>query len=139
MFYFVCLGVIAVIALVSLWKIFVKAGQPGWAAIVPIYNYLVLLRIVGRPWWWILIMLVGVIPVVGWIVTFAVGIIILNDLAKSFGKGPGVTVLLVLLPFIGYPYLAFGDAKYHGPAALNTPGGMTGPTPAHSDGAHPKV
>jgi hypothetical protein len=134
--YLIAVLIIAVIAIVSMWKVFTKAGKPGWAAIVPIYNYLVLLQIVGRPWWWILLMLVSVIPFVGWIVSLVVAVIVLNDLAKSFGKGTGTTVLLVLLPFIGYPMLAFGDAKYHGPAALNAPGGAGG---AHHTGAAPQA
>jgi hypothetical protein len=117
------------VTIVSMWKIFTKAGQPGWAAIVPIYNVYVLLQIVGRPWWWLLLMLAGFIPFVGWIVSVVVSIVISNDLSKSFGKGVGMTVLLVLLPVIGYPMLAFGDAKYQGPAALNSGGGTTPAAP----------
>ena len=127
---------VGIISLVSMWQIFKKAGQPGWAAIVPIYNYLILLKIVGRPWWWILVMFVGFVPFVGWIAGTVVSIIVLNDLAKSFGKGPEMTVALVFL--VGFPILAFSDAKYHGPAALNTPGGMTGPAPTHG-GTPPKA
>jgi hypothetical protein len=137
--YLVAVLIVAVVAIVSMWKVFTKAGKPGWAAIVPIYNYLVLLEIVGRPWWWILLMLVGVIPFVGWIVSLVVAVIVLNDLSKSFGQGTGMTVLLVLLPFIGYPILAFGDAKYHGPAALNSAGGAGGAAPTHPGGAAPQA
>ncbi len=93
-----------------LWRIFVKAGKPGWAAIVPIYNILVELEIVGRPWWWLLLMFVPVVNVV-------IGIIVLLDLAKVFGKSSGFGVGLILLAFIFIPILAFGDAKYLGPIA----------------------
>lgn len=91
----------------SLWKIFTKAGEPGWAAIVPIYNAIIILKIVGRPIWWIALLL---IPCVGWIV----GIIVAVDLAKAFGKSVGFAVGMILLPIVFYPMLAFGDAQYGG-------------------------
>lgn len=91
------------------WAIFAKAGKPGWAAIVPIYNAIVFLEIVGRPIWWIILMF---IPCVG----FVVSIVLLADLAKSFGKGVGFAVGMIFLPFIFVPLLGFGDAKYAGPA-----------------------
>jgi ABC-type sulfate transport system permease subunit len=106
-----CGIVIAVVMIVSLWMIFQKAGKPGWAAIIPIYNAIVLLEVVGRPTWWVI--LLYFVPFVNLII----GIIVLFDLAKSFGKGGGFAVGMLLLPFIFYPVLAFGDAEYQGPAA----------------------
>jgi hypothetical protein len=91
------------------WKIFTKAGKPGWASIIPIYNVLVELEIVGRPWWYLLLLFVPVVNVV-------IGIIILFDLAKVFGKGTGFGFGLLFLSFIFIPILAFGDAKYQAPA-----------------------
>ena len=44
--------VIFVIAIVAFWKVFTKAGEAGWKSIIPIYNIIILLKIVGRPWWW---------------------------------------------------------------------------------------
>jgi len=90
--------------------IFTKAGQPAWAAFVPIYNNLKFLEIVGRPWYWFLLLL---IPFAG--IAFAV--IALNDLSKSFGKDAGYTVGLVLLPLVFLPMLGYGQARYLGPAA----------------------
>lgn len=101
---------VLVLMIASMWKIFDKAGQPGWAAIIPIYNVIVLLQIVGRPVWWFILML---IPIVG----FIIGILVVLDLAKSFGQGAGFAIGLLLLPFIFGPILAFGDASYRGPAA----------------------
>jgi hypothetical protein len=101
--------VIAVPTIIGMWKIFVKAGKPGWAAIIPIYNFVVLLEIIGRPIWWVILAL---IPCVGLVVQ----IIIYLDLAKSFGKGSGFGIGLVLLPFIFFPILGFGDARYLGPS-----------------------
>lgn len=109
----------AVLMIVANWRIFTKAGKPGWAAIIPIYNIVVLMQIVGRPTWWTVLYFASVIPFVGWIVTLVIGIIVMNDLAKSFGKGVGYTLLFIFLPIIGYPMLAWGDAKYQGPAALH--------------------
>lgn len=101
---------VLVIVVASLWKIFTKAGKPGWAAIVPFYNMIVLLQIVGRPVWWFVLLLVPFVNII-----FA--IIITHDTSKSFGRGVGTTLLLIFLPFIGYPMLAFGDAKYVDPSA----------------------
>jgi hypothetical protein len=95
-----------VLLVVCEWKVFVKAGKAGWAALVPIYNTVVMLQIIGRPWWWILLLL---IPVVN--IYFAIKVY--YEFAKVFGKGVGYTLLLLFLPIIGYPMLAFGDAKYH--------------------------
>jgi len=100
--------IVIVIGIASMWVIFGKAGEPGWAAIIPIYNYIVLLRIVGRPWWWLLL---AFIPIVG----FIVAIMIYMDLAKAFGKGTGFGCGLLILPIIFFPILAFGDAQYLGP------------------------
>jgi Family of unknown function (DUF5684) len=102
--------IIAVIVIASLWKVYTKAGKPGWAAIIPIYNLYVLLQIVGRPWWWLLLMLIPV-------VNFIIAIIVYIDLAKSFGKGVGFGIGLLFLSFIFLPILGFGDAQYVGPAA----------------------
>ena len=91
----------------SLWKVFAKAGKPGWAAIVPIYNIIVLLEIVGRPLWWIILLFVPFANIV-------VAIMIYVGLAKAFGKGGGYGIGLLLLPFIFLPMLAFGSAQYVG-------------------------
>jgi hypothetical protein len=94
----------------SYWMVYTKAGQPGWAVIVPFYNVYVLLKIVGRPGWWLAMFFVPVANVV-----FA--IIVMIDLAKAFGKGGGFAVLLILLPFVGMPILAWSGARYVGPIA----------------------
>lgn len=114
--------VVGIFMIVCMWKIFTKAGVEGWKAIIPIYNTWVLAEIVGRPGWWGLAPLLGVVPYVGGIAAFVVMCIIYVDLAKSFGKTPGFAVLLILLPIVGYPMLAFGDAKYGGPAAASAGG-----------------
>ena len=101
---------IVIITIVSMWVVFTKAGKPGWAAIIPIYNIWVLLQIVGRPGWWIILLLIPFVNIV-------VSIIVMLDLAKSFGKSQlfGI-VALWLFSLIGYLILGFGDAKYVGPA-----------------------
>ncbi|MBC8319803.1 MAG: hypothetical protein H8E34_03670 [Bacteroidetes bacterium] len=97
------------------WRIFEKAGKPGWAALIPIYNTLMLLDIVGKPWWWILLFLIPVVNIV-----FAVWMT--NLLSLSFGKGVGTTLGLLFLSFIFYPILAFSNAEYKGPAGIQTEG-----------------
>src|SRR6266550_3832406 len=101
---------IALFLIVAMWKVFTKAGQPGWACIIPIYNLYVWCKIVGRPWWWILLMLIP-------FVDFIIAIILLIDLAKSFGKGVGFGIGLLLLAVIFFPILGFGSAQYQGPTA----------------------
>ena len=100
---------IIVLMIVANWKIYEKAGKPGWAAIIPFYNIIVLLEIVGKPIWWIFLFLIPVVNVV-------FGIWTTNLLSKSFGKDEGFTVGLILLGLVFYPILGFGDAKYQGPA-----------------------
>ena len=101
---------VALLIIVAMWKVFTKAGQPGWASIIPIYNLDIWCKIVGRPWWWILLMLIP-------FVNFIIAIILCIDLAKSFGKGVGFGLGLALLGFIFWPILGFGSAQYQGPAA----------------------
>jgi len=104
--FLVVFAVVAVVLIISNWKIFNKAGKPGWASIVPIYNNIVMLEIVDLEWWHILIMM---------FVPFAAivySIIISIKLAEKFEKPTSFAVLLILLPIIGYPMLAFGSAEY---------------------------
>jgi len=110
MFFLLFVVACVVVAVVAHWKIFTKARKPGWASIVPIYNVIVLLRIIGRPWWWFFLLCIPFVNVV-------IAIIVTNDMSKSFGKDTGWTLGLLLLPLIFYPMLAFGKAKYVGPAA----------------------
>ncbi len=90
------------------WKIFTKAGKPGWACIVPIYSAIVMLDIIGKPVWWIVLFFIPVANVV-------ISIILCLELARVFGKGSGYAVGLILLPIVFYPMLAFGDAEYTAP------------------------
>ncbi|OQY03349.1 MAG: hypothetical protein B6I20_05155 [Bacteroidetes bacterium 4572_117] len=105
---------IIVLMIASMWKVFEKAGQPGWAAIVPIYNMIIMLKIVGKPWWWLLLMIF--IPYVGMLVW---GIWMINLMSLSFGKTSGFTIGLILLGIVFWPILGFGDAEYNGPAAAD--------------------
>jgi hypothetical protein len=99
---------VVVFMIAAMWKIYEKAGEPGWAAIVPIYNLYILLKIVGKPGWWLLLMLIPIVNYVFIIWTY-------NMLSKSFGKDEGFTVGLVLLGIIFFPILGFGSAVYLGP------------------------
>ncbi len=99
---------ILILMIAAIWKVFTKAGKPGWASIVPIYNIIVLLEVVGKPWWWLLLMLIPIVNIV-------IVIIVYHKLSLSFGKGSGFTVGLILLGIIFLPILGFGDAQYVGP------------------------
>jgi Family of unknown function (DUF5684) len=100
--------IIAVVDIVAMWRLFTKAGQPGWAAIVPIYNLYVLVKIAGHEGWWVILYFIPLVNIVVW---FIVAI----DVAKNFGKSTGFGIGVALLSFIFIPILAFGDAEYVGP------------------------
>lgn len=114
---------VLVVVIVGGWKVFTKAGQPGWASIVPFFNIYTLLKIVGRPWWWLILLILplfSAIPFLGillGLVGLVVGVIVSIDLAKSFGKSALFGIGLVFLAPIFYCILGFGQAKYVGPAA----------------------
>lgn len=96
---------IAVVA--GVWKVFVKAGQPGWAAIVPFYNIYVITQIAGRPAWWIVLFFIPIVSLIA-------AVILMIDVAKAFGKGTGFGIGLALLGIVFFPILGFGDATYQG-------------------------
>ncbi len=105
---------ILLVVIASMWKLFTKAGKPGWAAIVPIYNIIVLLEIVGKPIWWIVLFLIPLANLVA--------LILINvELAKVFGKSTGFAIGLILLSPIFLPMLAFGSAQYQGAPQMGVP------------------
>lgn len=106
----ICYFAVIILLIAAMWKVFSKAGQPGWACIIPIYNIYVLCKIAGRPGWWVLLMLIP-------LVNFIIAIILCIDIAKNFGKGAGFGVGLAFLGFIFFPILGFGSAQYQGKAA----------------------
>lgn len=104
---------VAAVVVIGMWKAFVKAKKPGWAAIIPIYNIIVILEMVGRPVWWVVLFLV---PCVNIVMSF----IVMIDVAKSFAQSAGFGVGLALLGPIFWPILGFGKAQYVGPAVPPT-------------------
>jgi hypothetical protein len=102
---------VAVVVIIGGWKMFEKAGQPGWAILIPFYNTYILLKIAGRPGWWLLLYLIP-------LVNFVIAIIVAIDIAKSFGQSAVFGFfLLFLLCGIGFLILGFGNYRYQGPAA----------------------
>ncbi len=97
--------------IVGMWKLFEKAGRPGWASIVPFYNTYVMLEIAGRPTWWFAVILL--VPVAQTVFS----IILAIDFVKSFGKSLGYAVLSIVFPFVIYPVMAWdAQTRYVGPA-----------------------
>jgi hypothetical protein len=96
---------IVVLLLASFWQVFVKAGQPGWAGIIPIYNCYILLKIVNKPVWWLSLLFIPIANII-------IGFLLSMALAEKFGKSTGFALGLFFLPFIFYPILAFGDCQY---------------------------
>jgi hypothetical protein len=97
--------VVAVFEIASMWRMFEKAGKPGWAAIIPIYNAIVIIQIAGKPAWWFLLYLIPIVNIV-------IAVIVMLNLARSFGKGTGFALGLIFLSGIFIPILAWGDAHY---------------------------
>ena len=98
---------IIVLMIVSVWKVFEKAGQPGWAALVPIYNLYIMVVIAKKEAWWIVLFL---IPIVNWVAAIIINI----EIAKKFGKDTGFGIGMALLGIVFWPLLAFSDAQYEG-------------------------
>lgn len=110
---------VLIIPIAGVWKTFEKAGQPGWACLIPIYSTYIMIKIVGKPDIWLLWCLIPC-------VNFVFGIWLTNLISKSFGKDEGFTVGLILLSFIFWPILGFGSAKYLGPSAAEAQQGRFG-------------
>ncbi len=109
-----CSFIFALLVIAAQWKIFTKAGKPGWAAIIPIYNLVILMEIVGRPLWFIVLFLIPFVNIIALI-------LVMMDLAASFGKDMIFAVLLILFSPIMFLVLGFGDAQYVGPRAAKNP------------------
>ena len=104
---FLFLTALAIVEIVALWKVFAKAGEPGWAALIPFYNTYVLFKIAWGNGWKFLLLL---IPIANIVFSIMANV----KLAKAFGKGGGFAVGLILLPVVFYPILGFGSAQYEG-------------------------
>jgi hypothetical protein len=114
--------IIIVLAIAGMWATFEKAGKPGWAAIIPIYNIYVLLQVAGRPGWWVILFLIPFINVI-------MSLVVSLDVAKNFGKSSVFGVIgLWLFSIIGYLMLGFGDATYKGAGNAASPAAPATPT-----------
>lgn len=91
--------------IITIWKLFTKAGKPGWAILIPIYNSIVFFQVAKKPWWWFFWMLIPVVNIF-------IFVIAVNSIAKCFNKGIGFTIGLLLLPIIFWPILSFGNYNY---------------------------
>ena len=108
---------IAVVHIIAMWKVFTKAGEKGWKAIIPFYNIAILYKISGMSPWLVLLYIGLFIPVVNIFVAIAIAVMSLYqpiNLAKAFNKSTGFTVGLIMVPFVFYLILGFGDSKYAG-------------------------
>lgn len=105
--FWVIWGCVMVFFIASMWKVFTKAGRPGWAVIVPIYNLIVLLQIAQKPIWWILLMLIPIVNIV-------VAIMVYVAIAHNFGRSTAFGIGLAFLGLIFIPILAWGSSEYQG-------------------------
>ena len=107
---YIVAALIGVVMIAAMWKVFTKAGKPGWAAIIPIYNIIVLLQIAGKPVWWFILLFIPIVNLI-------IAILMYLALAEKFGKGGGFAMGLVFLGIIFFPILGFGSAQYQGAVA----------------------
>lgn len=103
-FWIICMAFV-VVQIVAMWKLFKKAGRPGWASIIPVYNYIVLIQVAEAPMWYLA--LVFLVNPVGLLMTYI-------KVAEKFGKSAGFGILIWFFPFVGLPILAFGKSQYLG-------------------------
>lgn len=118
-------AIAGLVVLVATWKLFDKAGKPGWATLIPIYNVIVMLEIVRRPIWWLVMLLLPFANIV-----FSVMLTI--DFVKAYGKSTLYGVVSIFFPFVTYPLLAFDrNAVYTAPTGEGRvdPLGTPPPTP----------
>ena len=101
---------IMVFEVVAMWKVFTKAGHPGWACLIPIYNIYVLCKIADKPGWWVVLMFIPIVNII-------IAVLVSLGVAANFGKGAGFAIGLVFLPIIFYPILAFSSAQHRGAPA----------------------
>ena len=101
----VYLAVILFLFIIPVWRIFSKAGEPGWGSIVPIYNIYLMCKICSRPGLWVLLCCIPLVNII-------IGIVLSVDLAKAFGKGTGYAVGLIFLSPVFLPMLGYGKAEY---------------------------
>ena len=115
--------IIGIISIIGLWKVFKKAGKPGWAAIIPVYNLYILLQIAEKPSWWLVFLLLSFIPVIGLVVSLVFSVILGIEVAKRFGKSEVFGAIVCGLLSIGYVIIGFDSSTYKGstPAATSTP------------------
>jgi hypothetical protein len=99
---------LGLLTLIGIWALFIKAGKPGWWAIIPFVNSFVLCKVGGKPGWWFILFAIPVVNLVFIVLVY-------RGVARNFGKGVGFTVGLIFLPFIFFMILGFGQARFNGP------------------------
>lgn len=104
--------VVMVLNFIAMWKIFTKAGQAGWKCLIPIYNTIVLYKIIGISPLWVLIYLAAWIPVLGPLLILGVSIYAMIKLSRAFGQEDAFAVGLVLVNTVFIMILAFGKSEY---------------------------
>lgn len=105
--------VLVLIMIAGMWAAYAKAGQPGWAVLIPIYNLVVMLEIAEKPIWWIILLLIPFVNLI-------VGIMLYAAFAEKYGCGGGMVVGLIFLPFVFWPVLGFGSAEYHAGGSIGS-------------------
>jgi hypothetical protein len=112
------------IMIISMWRLYTKAGRPGWASIVPFYNQIVMIKIIGRPLWWFAMMFVPFANIV-------FSVMIMLEFVKSYGKDTWFGVASLFFPYVIFPIMAFDkNIRYVGPAGLQPPVAATAATPS---------
>lgn len=100
--------VLVVLVIAAVWRIFAKAGEPGWKALIPFYNLYIEYKLFWGNGWLFLLTCIPIVNVV-------VGIMLCHKMSKAFGHGVGFTLGLIFLPYIFMVILGFNGDEYQGP------------------------
>ena len=105
-------------SIAGMWKMFEKAGEQGWKAIIPFYNqYILCDKVMKNPWYWIRLFVV-IIPVIGWIAYVYFQYQIGKATAKAYGQPESWAWGYTFIPPIFYCITGFGQYKYYGPFGI---------------------
>lgn len=113
--YFIIFLAVIAFNIICRWKVLKKAGKEGWEAIIPIYTNIVFLQITNNPIWLLALLLVPGVNAVGAVLY---NVFVSINLSKAFNKNTAFALLLIFIPLVGYPILAFGKDQYHKPDAI---------------------
>lgn len=112
--YYIAGFIIWLLTIIAQYKMFEKAGEAGWKAIIPIYNLAILFKIIDLNPWLILLYLLGIVPFIGPLVVLCLSIVVAVKVSKAYGHEGGYALGILFLGPVFYMIIGFGSSTYHG-------------------------